>query len=50
VETVSVRGDEAELSWKIVTPVLDAWRQNRVPMQEYQAGTDGPAPTPIELA
>ena len=40
--TRSIRGDEAELSWQIVTPVINAWRENRVPIQEYPAGSDGP--------
>lgn len=45
--TLSIRGDEAELSWQIVTPILDAWRENRVPMQEYPAGSDGPPTSPV---
>jgi glucose-6-phosphate 1-dehydrogenase len=40
--TLSVRGDEAELAWRLVIPVLDAWRANRVPLEEYPAGSDGP--------
>ncbi len=39
---LSIRGDEAEQSWRIVTPVLQAWADGRVPMQEYSAGSDGP--------
>jgi glucose-6-phosphate 1-dehydrogenase len=39
---LSIRGDEAEESWRVVTPVLAAWAQNRVPLQEYAAGSDGP--------
>ncbi len=39
---LSVRGDEAEQQWRIVTPVLEAWADDRVPMQEYRAGSDGP--------
>jgi glucose-6-phosphate 1-dehydrogenase len=37
-----VRGDEAEEAWRIVQPVLDAWADDRVPLQEYPAGSDGP--------
>lgn len=40
--TLSVRGDEAEEAWRVVTPVLEAWAQGRVPLQEYAAGSDGP--------
>lgn len=40
---LSVRGDIAEECWRIVTPVLDAWRDNRVPMDEYRAGSTGPS-------
>jgi glucose-6-phosphate 1-dehydrogenase len=39
---LSVRGDEAEWAWRVVTPVLEAWRANRVPLEEYPAGSDGP--------
>ena len=40
--TLSIRGDEAETSWAIVEPVLEAWRQGRVELQDYPAGSDGP--------
>ena len=39
---LSVRGDEAELAWRVVTPVLEAWRADHVPLDEYVAGSDGP--------
>jgi len=42
--TLSVRGDEAEQQWRIVEPVLNAWAENRVPMEEYVAGSSGPRP------
>jgi glucose-6-phosphate 1-dehydrogenase len=41
--TLSVRGDTAEECWRIVDPVLQAWREGKVPMDEYAAGSDGPA-------
>lgn len=41
---LSIRGDEAEESWRIVNPVLAAWEAGRVPLDEYPAGSDGPAP------
>jgi len=40
--TLSVRGDVAEDCWRIVEPVLDAWRRDEVPLQEYEAGSAGP--------
>jgi glucose-6-phosphate 1-dehydrogenase len=39
-----VRGDEAEESWRIVDPVMKAWSDGVVPMQEYPAGGDAPGP------
>jgi glucose-6-phosphate 1-dehydrogenase len=41
--SLSVRGDTAEECWRIVQPVLDAWAADQVPLEEYPAGTDGPA-------
>jgi glucose-6-phosphate 1-dehydrogenase len=40
---LSIRCDEAEESWRVVTPVLDAWAKDLVPLQDYAAGSDGPA-------
>ncbi|MFG6444766.1 glucose-6-phosphate dehydrogenase [Microbacterium sp. P06] len=39
---LSVRGDAAEQCWRIVQPVIDAWRSGAVPIDDYRAGTDGP--------
>ena len=39
---LSVRGDTAEECWRVVDPVLEAWRSNAVPMAEYAAGSSGP--------
>jgi glucose-6-phosphate 1-dehydrogenase len=50
---LSVGADEAEWAWRVVTPVLEAWRQGSVPLEEYSAGSDGPAagaPGPATLA
>jgi glucose-6-phosphate 1-dehydrogenase len=41
--TLSVRGDIAEECWRIVAPVLAAWRADKVPLDTYAAGTRGPA-------
>ena len=48
---LSVRGDMAVDGWRIIEPVLQAWRANEVPLQEYAAGSTGPAgwPLPGEL-
>ncbi|MEO7005796.1 MAG: glucose-6-phosphate dehydrogenase [Terrimesophilobacter sp.] len=40
--TFSVRSDEVEECWRIVTPVLAAWAKNDVPIDEYPAGSTGP--------
>lgn len=40
---LSVRGDVAQECWRICTPILQAWRDGRVPMQEYAAGSAGPS-------
>jgi glucose-6-phosphate 1-dehydrogenase len=39
---LSIRGDEAEHSWKVVTPVLSAWSRGLRPLEEYPAGSEGP--------
>jgi glucose-6-phosphate 1-dehydrogenase len=38
-----VRGDTAQECWRIVDPVLRAWRQDAVPLAEYPAGSTGPS-------
>lgn len=40
---LAVRGDAAEVCWRIVAPVLESWRRGEVPMEEYAAGSLGPA-------
>ncbi|MER5990444.1 glucose-6-phosphate dehydrogenase [Streptomyces viridosporus] len=39
---LSVRDDMSVESWRIVEPVLDAWRDGRVPLEDYPAGSAGP--------
>jgi glucose-6-phosphate 1-dehydrogenase len=39
---LSIRGDEAEELWRIVEPVLQAWANHEVPLDEYPAGSFGP--------
>ena len=40
--TLSIRGDEAEESWRVVTPIIEGWAGGAVPMEEYPAGSEGP--------
>lgn len=40
---LAVRGDVAEECWRILTPVVQAWADGRVPLDEYRAGSSGPA-------
>ncbi|HWS49521.1 MAG TPA: glucose-6-phosphate dehydrogenase [Microbacterium sp.] len=44
--TLAVRGDAAEQSWRIVAPILAAWQRGDVPLEEYPAGSAGPADWP----
>ena len=39
--SLSISAVEAEESWRIVEPVLAAWRAGDVPLREYPAGSDG---------
>ncbi len=40
---LSVPGDVAEQCWRIVTPILSAWAAGETPLEEYPAGSAGPA-------
>lgn len=40
---LSVRADEAEECWRIIQPVRDCWARGEVPIEEYAAGSTGPA-------
>ena len=39
---LSIRADEAEEAWRVLTPVLEGWSRNLVPLVEYDAGSAGP--------
>ncbi len=39
---LSIRADEAEESWRVLTPVLYGWSRDLAPLQEYDAGSTGP--------
>jgi glucose-6-phosphate 1-dehydrogenase len=45
--TLSVRGDQAVRTWEIMEPVLRAWRDDAVPLEEYEAGTEGLPPLEV---
>jgi glucose-6-phosphate 1-dehydrogenase len=39
---LSIRADEAEEAWRVLTPVIDGWSRDLAPLQEYDAGSTGP--------
>jgi glucose-6-phosphate 1-dehydrogenase len=39
---LSIRADEAEEAWRVLTPVLDGWSRDLAPLEEYDAGSRGP--------
>jgi glucose-6-phosphate 1-dehydrogenase len=39
---LSIRADEAEEAWRVVTPVVEGWSRNLAPLNEYDAGSTGP--------
>jgi glucose-6-phosphate 1-dehydrogenase len=44
---LSIRGDMAVDCWRIIEPVLNAWKNDQVPLQEYPAGSLGPDGWPL---
>jgi glucose-6-phosphate 1-dehydrogenase len=44
---LSAHAAEAEEGWRIVEPILAAWRDGWSPLVEYAAGSDGPIPSVI---
>jgi glucose-6-phosphate 1-dehydrogenase len=41
---LSIRGDEAEESWRVFTPVLSAWTEDLVPLEEIPRRLGRPRP------
>lgn len=39
---LAVRGDSAVDCWRVVQPVLNAWKAGKVPLDTYPAGSSGP--------
>ena len=42
-QLLTVRGDTAEECWRVMAPVIAAWEDGTVPLEEYVAGSTGPA-------
>jgi glucose-6-phosphate 1-dehydrogenase len=40
--TLFIRSDEVEQAWRIVDPILEAWKADDAPLARYEAGTWGP--------
>lgn len=40
--TLSIRADEAEEAWRVITPILEGWSRNVATLEEYDAGSQGP--------
>ena len=47
-QALSVRDDEAEDLWRVVEPVLEAWREGEGSVCEYPAGSAGPSLDALE--
>jgi glucose-6-phosphate 1-dehydrogenase len=41
-QTLFMRADMVEQSWRIVQPVLDAWAAEKPAFPDYDSGSDGP--------
>lgn len=39
--TLSIRADEAEEAWRVLTPVIEGWSRGLAPLREYEAGSSG---------
>jgi glucose-6-phosphate 1-dehydrogenase len=39
---LAVRGDTAVDCWRLIDPVLAAWRAGQTPLDSYPAGSQGP--------
>ena len=40
--TLFTRNDEVEAQWRIIDPILERWEKGDAPVEEYQAGSQGP--------
>ena len=48
--TLFIREDEVEQAWRVVQPLIDAFREGRIPLSFYRAGTWGPPEADALLA
>jgi len=49
--TLYLRGDAVEATWKFITPILDAWKNNnKMKIYDYPAGTWGPTEADLLFA
>lgn len=49
--TLFIRSDSVEAQWRLITPIEEAWAQQRPPeFPDYAAGSDGPAAAAALLA
>ncbi len=48
--TLFIRSDEVEQSWRIVMPLVDAFRHNALPLYFYDAGSWGPIEADVLLS
>ena len=49
-QTLFVRSDATEISWKLFEPVLHAWHEGKPPLHIYPAGSFGPAEAELLLS
>ena len=40
--TLFTRNDEVEAQWRIIDPIVTAWREMPGPLPQYESGTQGP--------
>jgi glucose-6-phosphate 1-dehydrogenase len=40
--TLFTRNDEVDAQWSIIDPILQAWKQDDMPVHTYPSGTAGP--------
>jgi glucose-6-phosphate 1-dehydrogenase len=40
--TLFTRNDEVDALWRVVDPILQAWKQDTGEVTQYPAGSDGP--------
>lgn len=48
--TLFARGDWIEAAWGFITPILEAWENDRTPIPVYASGTWGPSEADVLLA